>query len=631
MSENDSRTVAARAGSVAAGRDWCFRDTDTGGEEERAPAYRGALRRLWREYLRVHWLRFAVVAACLVVMSGATFGVAYLGVLMVDRVLLIKAGGPAAGAAAAEAAAAGLETRTRWLLGLFVAYLAVRLVIALSYLGHYQVSFSIGQKVVLELRRRLQQKLLELHLGYFEERLPGKIYARVLDDAGVVQQGIASTYGRLVQNVFLLLFGLGTMCVLSWRLVPVLLAALPLYTVCYVAFRGKLRYLFRRSRVRNAELYGTMTDQIKGIRATRIYCQQERELGRFESQARRVLRLLVGYSIVNGAYSSLATVISGLGIAGLVALGGTLVRQGRLTTGELLFFYGTSAWLFTPVMTLAHIKVELDNLNIVLARIFEVLDTESLIQDGPGAVAIEAIRGEIRFEGVRLRYPGVNTDALRDINLSVSAGQAVALVGPSGAGKSSLVRLLLRLHDPTEGRILVDGRDIREIRLSDLRRLVSIVAQEPKLFSDTIAANIRYGMVEASASRVMEAARIADLHEFIMSLPEKYETMIGEEGVMLSGGQRQRLALAQAIITDPAVLILDDSLSALDALTEARITQALKDILSTRTCFVITHRLITAMNADLIVVLKDGRIVESGTHAELTERRGLYCDLFASR
>jgi subfamily B ATP-binding cassette protein MsbA len=265
---------------------------------------------------------------------------------------------------------------------------------------------------------------------------------------------------------------------------------------------------------------------------------------------------------------------------------------------------------------------------VVITRIFDILDEEITIHDCPEAIPLRSIRKGIEFRGVSIRYPGTSRDALHNVSFSVPAGSVVSLVGPSGAGKSTLVHLLLRLYDPTAGAILIGGKDIRDYTLTSLRSHIRIVPQEPILFSGTVAENIRYGRFEASAEQVIAAAKAAELHDFIYTLPEKYETEIGERGVSLSGGQKQRLAFAMAILTNPSVLILDDSMSALDAETEERLRRALDRIMAGRTAFIITHRVATAMQADTIVVLDEGRVAEIGRHEELVESGGFYTRMY---
>ena len=299
-----------------------------------------------------------------------------------------------------------------------------------------------------------------------------------------------------------------------------------------------------------------------------------------------------------------------------------------MSVGDLVYFHMAMGNLFHPLVALTNMNAVLQQMMVVIARVYEVLDEEVQIQDRPDAVRLERIRGRVAFRHVSFRYTETGEDVLKDLNFEVRPGTSVAVVGPSGSGKSTLVSLLMRLYEPTEGSVLIDDYEIRDVKLSSLRAHVSMVPQEPILFSGTIAENIVYGRDGATPDRIMAAAKAAELHEFIMELPEKYEAHVGERGANLSGGQKQRLAFAMALLTDPSILILDDTTSALDAKTEARIQETLDRVMQNRTTFVITHRISTAMRADRILVLDTGRMVGWGTHEELIQQEGVYRQLY---
>ena len=330
--------------------------------------------------------------------------------------------------------------------------------------------------------------------------------------------------------------------------------------------------------------------------------------------------LSTGLSASCGTVSALAT-------AGVFYLGALSVRAGTMSVGDLVFFNMSLGNLFSPLVSLVNMNATFQQMMVVISRVFEVLDEEILIQDRPNAVRLDRIRGRIAFRHVYFRYQEAGDDILQDLDFSVRPGTSVAVVGPSGSGKSTLVKLLMRLYEPTEGAILVDDYDIRDIKLSSLRKHISMVPQEPVLFSGTIAENIVYGRDEATPEAIMDAARSAELHDFVLTLPTKYEARIGERGTNLSGGQKQRLAFAMAILTDPNILILDDTTSALDAQTEAKIQKTLDRIMEGRTTFVITHRISTAMRADRILVLDNGRMAGWGTHEDLLDEGGVYYQL----
>lgn len=331
--------------------------------------------------------------------------------------------------------------------------------------------------------------------------------------------------------------------------------------------------------------------------------------------------LSVGLSATCSAISAVAT-------AGLFYLAAVEVRNGAMTVGDLIYFYMCMGDLFMPLVALANVNAALQQMAVVVSRVFEVLDEEVVIQDRPNAVRLESVQGRVMFRNVSFRYSEAGDEVIKDLSFRVRPGESLAVVGPSGSGKSTLVNLLLRLYEPTQGRVLLDDYDIRDIRLSSLRRHISVVPQEPVLFSGTIAENIRYGRNEVTPDQIMTAAKQSELHDFVMDLPEKYEAKVGERGSNLSGGQKQRLAFAMALLTDPSILVLDDTTSALDAKTEARIQATLDRIMANRTTFVITHRISTAQRADRILVLDNGRMANWGTHDELVATPGVYLDLY---
>jgi ABC-type multidrug transport system fused ATPase/permease subunit len=361
-------------------------------------------------------------------------------------------------------------------------------------------------------------------------------------------------------------------------------------------------------------------------RVIAAFGREDFEHGRFRTQGDRAVKARIKLTLRQTLFSMVVNTITAVGAALVLGLGATMALRGELTAGQLLVVVAYIAMIYHPLETISNTIAGLQGEMIALRASFKLLDTEPEIQDRPDALEVVRCRGHLRFEAVCFHYAG-RVDTLRDISFEAQAGQVVAIVGPTGAGKSTLVSLIPRFYDARQGRIVLDGADTRGLKLKSLREQVSIVLQEPLLFSGTIAENIRYGRLDASLEEIMEAARAANAHEFIMRLPRQYDTELGERGAKLSGGERQRISVARAFLKNAPILILDEPTSSIDSKTEAVILDALDRLMVGRTTFLIAHRLSTIRRADLILVLDKGRLVERGTHHELLRRGGLYRQL----
>jgi ABC-type multidrug transport system fused ATPase/permease subunit len=496
----------------------------------------------------------------------------------------------------------------------------------ISYSLNFLISW-LGQRVVFDLRFQSYRHLQRLSLAYYDGRQPGKIMARLTGDIDVIQYALTGGFVTLISDIATLTFIIGWLFYLEPRLATLAVMLLPLYVLNYKLLLSRIRKVSVDLRERWEKMISTLTEKISAIAVVKAFAREEHETENFMQTVADNFRLSMQQAKMNRFLGATSQVIRMLGTGLLLWYGGGLALKRQMTPGELLAFYSYIGYLYDPAVRLVDFNVQLQWANAAIERVFETLDTRPEIIDKPNAVSLPTVVGHIAFEDVSFAYLK-DQPVLHNISFKVEPGEIIGIVGPSGAGKTTLMNLLARFYDVTSGRVLVDGHDIRSVRLETMRRHIGMVSQETILFSVSLKENIRYGKKEASDAQVIAAAKAADLHDFILELPDGYETKIGEDGIKLSGGQKQRMAIARALLADPRILILDDATSALDSHTEANIQNALADLMKGRTNFVIAHRLSTLMNADRILVLNEGRIVDFGTHAELVNRPGIYADLY---
>ncbi len=581
----------------------------------------GDLFRLEKDYVRPYWIRMSIAVVINTISAVTPFAFGFTARIIVDDILELERW---EGGALIAFAPEEMSSKINLMLIVLAANIGLHLLgIICSWIFHYNAIY-VAQRIVFTLRKQLHEKLQKLQLTFFDQRITGKIMARVLDDVSVIQHNVTGTFISIITNVMMFLVGAVILFSINVKLAVIAMVVVPLWAIVYRLFNNKISENQRRIREKNSEIYGVVEEKISAIRVVKAYAAEGREQRRYAHLAGDFVRLAVGQTKLSNGLSFFASLINIFGTGLILYLGALEVKNGAITPGDLLYFYSAVANLFSPVIQLTNLNAQFQWVLVVLHRVFEILDEEINISDKPDAIQMRRVRGAVEFRDVTLKYPNATTPALRNVSLVVPAGSNVAIMGPSGSGKTSLVNLLLRFYEPTEGQVLIDGQDIRDVTLDSLRRHISMVPQEITIFSGTIAENIMYGRFDSRPSQVIQAAKEAELHEFIMSMPEKYETQVGEHGTSLSGGQRQRLAIAMSLLTDPEILVLDDSTSALDAETERRIRETLKQVMADRTSFVITHRIATARDSDMIVVLEDGRIAEQGTHDELARKGGAY-------
>jgi len=525
--------------------------------------------------------------------------------------------------------AAGLmaDRRFAWLTWIVLGFIGVNLVRGgISFLLNYRI-LHLGQRIIFDLRYHLHRHLQKLSLAYYERHQTGRIMSRVMYDVEAIQSLATSTLVNLITDSFTLVSIVVIVLVMNWKLACLALLVFPLYVLNFLIWRGRIRQASRRIREKVSRISGVLQEKIAGAKVVKSFTRERSETLLFVRELRENYGLVLTQGRLSLALYTIASILTGLGTAIVFWYGGRLVLFGQMTIGQLIQFNAYLGMLYSPAVRLVQVNDVIQRALVAVERVFEVLDTLPDVQDAPDAVVLSDIRGHIVFDGVSFGYDP-NELVLKNVNLEVQPGQMIALVGPSGSGKTTLVNLLARFYDPTYGTIYLDGHDLRQIKLQSLRRQIGIVLQETYLFTGTIRDNIRYGKPEATEEEIVRAAIAANAHEFIMELPDDYDTEIGERGVKLSGGQRQRLAIARAILRNPRILILDEATSSLDSTSEALIQSALENLMRGRTSFVIAHRLSTIMKADRILVMENGIIVDSGTHEELLQRGGLYAKLY---
>ncbi|MBN1890100.1 MAG: ABC transporter ATP-binding protein [Thermoflexales bacterium] len=508
-----------------------------------------------------------------------------------------------------------------------------------------------SQSVAYDLRNAIHRKLAGLSFSYHDHAETGQLLSRAVQDVERIRFVTGRAFLRLTDGAVLLL---GTIAMLAWmnpRLALLALSPMPLLGWRAFRFSRRLRPLALAIQEQLAVLTTRLEQNLRGARVVKAFTQEEAEIDRFDRENDRWFELSARSARLAAFNEPLMDLIANAGMVFIVWYGGLLVIQGQLTLGELVAFSTYLAQLVQPVRRLGAIIPALTQATAAGERIFEILDVESEVRDSPGAIPLPPVRGHVRFEHVCFDYfrhqrtladddvlpddhgltdRQVLTDShvLADINFEALPGQVIALLGATGSGKSTVINLIPRFYDPTAGCITVDGYDIRRVTLNSLRDQIGIVLQDTTLFAASIRKNIAFGRPGASEEEIVEAARVAQAHDFILEMPNGYDTLVGERGVTLSGGQRQRIAIARALLKDPRILILDDATSSVDTETEQLIQAALERLMRGRTSFVIAQRLSTLRQADLILVLERGRVAARGTHDELLRVSGLYADIY---
>jgi ABC-type multidrug transport system fused ATPase/permease subunit len=488
------------------------------------------------------------------------------------------------------------------------------------------IAGKVSVAVEFDLRERIYSHLQVLELGFFDSQQTGQLMSRATVDLQSIRFFLGYGLIFLTQNALTLLLAGAVMFAIKPWLAALALLPVPFVVLTAARFNRLSRPAVQEIQQRIAELTAEAEESVSGIRIVKAFAREGHMLGRFRRSVSRVFDQNVYSTRLRAFYSPMLGFIPSLGLAVVLLIGGRQVIAGRMTLGEFTAFYTYLVMLVGPMRMLGMALGMAQRAVASGNRMFEILDREPRIASPPHAGPLPSGPGRVELRGVTLRYNG-SEPALTDVSLEVEAGRTVALVGPTGSGKTSLVALIARLYDPSEGQVLVDGVDVRSVDLRSLRRAIAFVADDSFLFSASVAENIAYARPAASREEIEQAARRAQADEFIRELPDGYDSIVGERGLTLSGGQRQRVAIARALLADPRILILDDATSSVDATTEAEIKRGLGEVMKGRTTFVVAHRLSTVSLADEIVVMDDGRIVDRGTHKELLDRSPLYGEI----
>jgi len=497
---------------------------------------------------------------------------------------------------------------------------------ALTALQRY-LSEWIGSRVGYDIRNKLYNHIQNLSFSYHDHAQTGQLISRCIEDVRAVQNFIGSSVVELTQLVFVLFGALFIMFSANWQLT--LIAVIPIFPLVWMTFKfgDRVTHLFFNVDNLLGELSARLQENVTGVQVVRAFAREPHEVKRFDIVNRAYynarLKVIGEWAKVMPSTDFLVTLCTIL----ILWFGGQMVLNGTMTVGEIVAFNAYVMMLAAPAQQLTWLVNAAGEADAGAKRVLEVLDAQPEIASPAAAVQLPSLRGEVEFKNVSLKYLDEKRSSLTDVHLSVKPNQLVALIGQTGSGKTSLINLIPRFYDVSDGAVLVDGEDVRGVDLVSLRRQIGIVLQTSLLFSDTIRENIAYGRPDATEEEVIAAAKAAQAHEFITGFPEGYKTIVGERGVTLSGGQRQRVAIARALLMNPRILILDDSLSSVDTQTEKLIQEALDNLMEGRTTFVIAHRLSTVRRADLILVMDKGHIVEQGTHTELLKRGGLYKEI----
>ena len=556
--------------------------------------------------IKPYWVRLLAAMVCMLVVAGVTSLMAFMVKPVLDDIFIQK------------------KVSLLSLLPLFIIFLYV--IKGLFAYGQSYLMSYVGERIVANMRMALYTHLQRLSLSYFDRTSTGLLMSRILNDITLIQGAVSSAVTGILKDSFTILGLIGVIFYRDWQLAILAILVLPVAVFPIVKFGRKLRKISTQSQKTMAEISIHLHETLSGNRIVKAFHTEDYEIERFSQRVQKFFQWTMKDVSIKSMSSPIMEFLGGIGIAAIIWYGGYQVLKGYSTPGTLFSFLTALLMLYEPIKHLSGVNNTIQQGMAAAIRVFEIMDIPEEIHDQEGAKAINRIDQGISFRKVSFAYG--NDWVLRDINFEVKVGEIIALVGTSGGGKTTLVNLIPRFYEASEGDIFFDNRSIKTITQASLRRQIGIVTQQTILFNDTVRNNIAYGSPEKTEDDIIRAAQAAYAYEFILRLPEKMDTMIGEQGVRLSGGERQRIAIARALLKDAPILILDEATSSLDSDSEAEVQRALENLMKGRTTFIIAHRFSTIRNVDRIIVLADGRIVEEGNHDRLMALNGEYKRLY---